>query len=82
MSLTTSAKKDLRRATLLVVASIALAVLFALFPKDTNTNNKKISYLEKLDKKSSVTAPQVQKRNRDDIKVIELEDFGSVKAKN
>jgi len=75
-------KKELRRATILVVASIFLAIIFALLPKNSNNSNLKSSYLESVNKQG-VSKKNISKDiKRDDIKVLELDDFGSTKPRD
>jgi len=71
----TSHKKEFRRATILVVASIFLAIIFALLPINSNNQNLKSSYLQSIKKQGTANKKSSKSLKRDDIKVLDLDDY-------
>jgi len=78
-------KQDLRRATILVVASIIITLILALLTSNYQPNlDKKSSFLANIEnqKQEYKNIETVEKENRVDIKVLNLDDFGSVKSRD
>lgn len=82
MSQASHKNRDFRRATIIVVASTVFAISFALFfTNTTNSKTQKSSFLTTIENKQTLDKKIQHKKEdkRSDIKVLELQGFGSVK---
>jgi len=78
-------KKDLRRATIIVVASVTITLLLAFLTQNNKSNmDIKSSFLTNIEnqKEEYVKKEIVKEENRVDIKVLNLDGFGSVKSRD
>jgi len=76
-------KKDLRRATIIVVASVTITLLLAFLTQNNKSNmNRKSSFLSNIEnqKQKYIKKDVIKEEKRVDIKVLNLDGFSSIKS--